>query len=132
MKIQKPPQNVLAHFSGPIPPPEVLSSYNKIDPNLVNRIVSMAEEQSKHRRDLELSDQKEKIRSSKRKDLVINISQFLAFFLTLAFIAMGGTVAILGSSKTGFLFGSLGIASVIISFLYGHEKQKVEKNKQIN
>ena len=35
--------------SGPIPSAEELSKYNKIEPELVNRIVSMAENQQNHR-----------------------------------------------------------------------------------
>lgn len=40
-------------FSGPIPPPELLKQYDEIIPNGANRIITMAENQSAHRIELE-------------------------------------------------------------------------------
>jgi uncharacterized membrane protein len=40
-------------FTGPIPPPEVLLKYNEALPNAAERIVAMAENQLKHRQELE-------------------------------------------------------------------------------
>lgn len=37
-------------FSGPLPPPQVLAQYESILPGSANRILSMAEKQSEHRR----------------------------------------------------------------------------------
>jgi uncharacterized membrane protein len=45
--------HVSGTFSGPLPPPSILAEYNGIDPELVNRIVSMAENQAAHRRSTE-------------------------------------------------------------------------------
>nr|DAR22085.1 MAG TPA: putative membrane protein [Caudoviricetes sp.] len=44
---------VQQHFSGPIPPPEILSGYEQIHPGFADRIISMAEKQSAHRQGLE-------------------------------------------------------------------------------
>jgi uncharacterized membrane protein len=41
------------HFSGPLPPPEILAKYNDALPNGAERIVAMAEGQMKHRQALE-------------------------------------------------------------------------------
>jgi uncharacterized membrane protein len=40
-------------FSGPLPPPEVLASYNEAVPNGADRIVKLTEDQAAHRRRLE-------------------------------------------------------------------------------
>lgn len=40
-------------YQGPIPPPELLSQFDDIIPDGANRIMIMAEEQSKHRREIE-------------------------------------------------------------------------------
>ena len=37
------------HFSGPLPPPEDLERYDKVIPGAAERIISMAEEEMKHR-----------------------------------------------------------------------------------
>ena len=41
------------HFSGPIPPPELLIKYNDALPGGAERIMAMAENQSQHRQQLE-------------------------------------------------------------------------------
>ncbi|MBI2410337.1 MAG: DUF2335 domain-containing protein [Candidatus Kerfeldbacteria bacterium] len=40
-------------FSGPIPPPDVLNDYERIEKGLASRIVNMAEKQSGHRQNIE-------------------------------------------------------------------------------
>ena len=40
-------------FSGPLPPPEVLTGYNDAFPGAAERIVAMAESQSQHRQTIE-------------------------------------------------------------------------------
>ena len=44
------------HYSGPLPPPEMLVQYNGAFPGCAERIVAMAERQSQHRQDLEKTD----------------------------------------------------------------------------
>ena len=40
---------IMKAFSGPLPPPDILRDYEDIQSGLANRIVSMAEEEQKHR-----------------------------------------------------------------------------------
>jgi uncharacterized membrane protein len=40
-------------FTGPLPPPEVLAKYNETVPGLAERIICMAEQQAKHRQQIE-------------------------------------------------------------------------------
>lgn len=40
-------------YSSPLPPPEILSQYEKVQPGLVKKIIEMTEAQGNHRRDLE-------------------------------------------------------------------------------
>ncbi|HEV7488560.1 MAG TPA: DUF2335 domain-containing protein [Thermoanaerobaculia bacterium] len=55
-----------SHFRGPLPPPHVLGQYNQAFPNAAERIVEMAEGQSKHRQDLEKSRMLADINNEKR------------------------------------------------------------------
>lgn len=43
-------------FHGPLPPPEVLRDYGEVIPGLPDKIVEMAENEQKHRHDLEQTD----------------------------------------------------------------------------
>ena len=45
-------QSAIIH-SGPLPSPDILEQYNKIEPGTANRIISMAEKQAEHRQQLE-------------------------------------------------------------------------------
>lgn len=51
MKRNSVPQNIsyTEAFSGPIPPPNLLERYEAITPGAADRILTMAENQSKHR-----------------------------------------------------------------------------------
>ena len=43
-----------SHFSGPLPPPEMLARYEEIVPGVAERIVVVVEEQHRHRMDIEI------------------------------------------------------------------------------
>src|SRR5690242_17849317 len=48
-------QTMVMHHQGPLPDPEALARYGEIIPDGANRIMKMAEEQAKHRIQLESS-----------------------------------------------------------------------------
>jgi uncharacterized membrane protein len=78
-------------FSGPLPAPEVLEHYQRIDPGLVERIVSLAEQEADHRRALERTAIRETSAQVMRGQLY------------------------------GLLIGAIALASVIICALSGAE-----------
>ena len=43
----------IQQFAGPLPPPQVLQEYNRVIPGAAERLLVMAEEPAKHRRELE-------------------------------------------------------------------------------
>ena len=45
--------SAVQYFEGPIPPPQVLKGYEEALPGLADRIVTMAEEEARHRRAIE-------------------------------------------------------------------------------
>lgn len=104
-------------FSGPIPPPELLKQYNEIMQNGADRIVSMAENQSKHRMDLEKSVVTEELKQSKRGQIfgltLVIFCIILAFILS---ITNHETVA-------GILAGST-VVSLATVFVFGKQAQK--------
>lgn len=46
-------QTVSTNYIGPLPPPDMLEHYGRIQPGLVERILCMTEDEARHRRDLE-------------------------------------------------------------------------------
>jgi len=45
--------SAVQYFAGPLPPPQVLEGYNQAVPGLADRIVTMAEDEGRHRREKE-------------------------------------------------------------------------------
>lgn len=80
-----------AVFSGPLPPPEILKQYDEISPGLADRIVSLTENQSRHRQELE----KTVIRTRSRNE---TLGQIFAFILSLG--VMGGSIWLISLGKS--------------------------------
>lgn len=64
---------IRSEFSGPMPPPSILSGYEKILPGAADRILSMAEKQSAHRQKME-----EKMIKTESRDSLLGV--LFAFF----------------------------------------------------
>lgn len=97
-------------FSGPIPPPEVLSDYDNIVENGAERIVRMAEKQSDHRMDLEKFAIKRQITQSGRGQI---------FGFIIALLCIGSTIflALKGYETLAIALGTttvLGLASIFV------------------
>lgn len=109
------------HHSGPIPDPETLERYDSLITNGAERIMVMAEEQSKHRRSLEAQVVKEQTESSKR-------GQIFAALLA-AFLIAAGTWAFTTDHEevSATIFG-VTVVGLVTVFIVGKEQDK--KNLQ--
>ena len=101
-------------FSGPIPPPNIIKGYEEILPGSADRIIAMAENQSKHRQKME----EIKFRSESRDGL---LGIIFAFVLGISCIIVAAIIVILVPKSAGAIFGSLlgitGIGSIIATFI---------------
>ncbi len=101
--------------SGPIPSAEELSKYNKIEPELVNRIVSMAENQQNHR----LNSEKKTIDNQNNN---IKRGQILIFILGI--LGLGSAVAIsITDAYAGSIVG-VGSLAAIAASAFSHLNKK--------
>lgn len=103
-------------FSGPIPPPGILKAYESAFPGAADRIIKMAEEQSKHRQYIE----KKEVDTESRDSLLGILSA----------LAIGGAIIVCGTrivmnvpnisgAIAGTLLNLVGIATIIGTFLKG-------------
>jgi uncharacterized membrane protein len=108
--LKRDPQKVLqvleqaSHFSGPMPPPEVMKGYNEVAKDGAERIFKNWEDQSEHRRDIEKTGQK------------------YALFLAILGLLIGGGTAALGHPITGSVIAgtvmlAIGVPSMITILL---------------
>lgn len=94
-------------FSGPIPPPEALAQYDQIVPGSADRIIQMAENETKHRHSLENTALNATVNETRRGQrygmaigIVVLITSIIALFLgyeTAASVLGGGTLVSLVS-----------------------------------
>jgi uncharacterized membrane protein len=110
-------------FSGPIPHPDLLQKYDQIIPNGADRIVTMAENQSRHRQHLE-------------KWAVIGgtILSYVGVFIAGAialFVSYYGYLLILnGYAIPGTIFSGVGLVGLVSAFIYGTRSRREERERK--
>ena len=111
---------VAESFSGPLPPPSMLSQYNQIVPGAAERIIAMAERQAQHRQNIE----------NKVIDSDIGNSRLgLHYGLIIGLAAViGGTICILsGHEIAGSIIGGTGLTGLVGVFVYGSRQRRKER-----
>lgn len=106
-------------FSGPLPPPSILSEYNKTVEDGAERIMKMAENQSGHRIELEKLAIKEELKQSGR-------GQLFGFILALIGMGIAFGMAYLGNDTVAGIFGTTTIIGLVTVFVIGKKEQKQE------
>lgn len=112
--------SMMVSYSAPLPPPAMFSQYNAVVPNAAERILVMAEEQSKHRHFIE-------------KFLIIGesmkswIGLFFAFLVVVGGMAAGTFLIMSDKEITGLLSMFTPLALVAGIFIY---KETTSKNKE--
>lgn len=96
-----------------LPAPEELARYEKVVPGGAERILEMAEQQSRHRREIEERSVSAEIRGAKLK-------QVLTFVLALATGVLGGVLLITGSELAGLMVLLVDAAAVVGIAIYGN------------
>ena len=114
-------------FSGPLPPPEVLTKYNEALPNAAERILVMAEQQAAHRR----LQEDRVVRGNVRNQLTGSIFAFL-----LGMTAIGGGIYLIAIGKdvtglTAIITALVSLASIFIVGRRGQEKERRQKGNEL-
>jgi uncharacterized membrane protein len=117
-KAQNPPTSLASSitFSGPTPPPQVLEYYERLVPGSAKRFLDEPHLEAEHRRSLERSVVQERIRLSKR-------GQVMAFILASFCIIMGFVAIFYEHDLAGLGAVILSIGSLIGIFLYSRRSQ---------
>ena len=110
-------------YSGPLPPPDILEKFNQIIPNGAERIMVMAEAQSKHRMTLET-----KVLNTDSRNSLLGV--IFAFILGVTSIVTGGTVVFNGQPWPGTILGSAGLVGLVSTFIYGTRERKKERENK--
>jgi uncharacterized membrane protein len=98
-------------YTGPIPEPEALAEYERINSGLANRIVTMAEKEQGHRHRIE----------NRRNWAQISITllgQILGFLISVLTIGIGGLLLYNDKQLGGFVSLVSGVVMLAGAFIY--------------
>ena len=112
-------QSTEISFRGPIPPPEILAGYEGVIEGSADRILTMAEEQSKHRKKLE----EIVIRGGSRNQV---LGMIFAFILSLVIVGSGALLIYHDKSLEGLSLIVADVVALAAVFLYGKNVQRKE------
>ncbi|MGD0060844.1 MAG: DUF2335 domain-containing protein [Verrucomicrobiia bacterium] len=104
---------------GPLPDPDDLAKYGQIIPEGADRIMRMAEDQSKHRIAIEttvINSQQIQSRRGQVFGLIIGIFGIIA----------GAVVALLGHDAVGGVIAGTTVVSLVVAFVTGRRVQQKE------
>lgn len=117
---QQPPQNSQSlqvtaqhvEFQGPIPPPEILSKYDLVQPGFAERIVKMAEAEQQHRHTIETTVVSESFVEAKR-------GQLYGLLIGIIAIIAGALASVAGAPIPGAIIGGGGVIGLVSVFVLG-------------
>ncbi len=112
-------------FRGPIPPPNIISGYEKILPGAADRILTMAEKQSEHRQTME----RKMIEAEARDSLLGVMSGFtLGAGCVVAAIVMAIVYPQSAGVISGAVLGSTGVASIAATAIKSTRRNRKNDN----
>lgn len=109
-------QSKSIHFSGPIPPPDILERYDQISPGSAERILAMAEQEAEHTSKIESTLVQQRGRE-------VFLGQIFGFSIGIISIAAGAYIVISGHPVSGAVIGSVGVVGLVSAFIMGREQK---------
>lgn len=106
-------------YAGPLAHPRIVAGYERYLPGSTDRILAMAEEQQRHRVQMEDRGQQAAIERDKR-------GMNRGFVLALVLMLLSAFALYLGSDLVGFGFVATSIVSLAGVFLYSHHSTRQE------
>jgi uncharacterized membrane protein len=110
--------------AGPIPPPEILRGYEEASAGAANRIITMAEDQGRHRREMEKLALEMHREAIKAQFTEARFGQCFAFTVSAISLVLGAVVVIEGHTVPGSLFGLMGLGGIVSSFIRGRSSEE--------
>lgn len=110
------------HFRGPIPDPDSLARYDEIEAGLASRLVKMAEDESVHRRSLEVKHMDAQIHDLDAIRSEARLGQVFALAIGLVAIGCGTYAAVNDSAWAGGFIGTGGVIGLVTVFIKGRSQ----------
>jgi uncharacterized membrane protein len=114
-----------SRFQGPLPPPQVLDHYDKIIPGSAERIISMWENQVRHRQELEMKVIASDIKQS-------HFGSILGFIIAMSAIGSGTFLAYIGRPTEGIAAIISALVGLVGVYGWGSYQRRKERDTRIN
>ncbi len=115
-----------SRVSGPLPHPDFAEKYEALCPGALDRLLTMVEKQSDHRRSMESLSVQAQIKDMADDRLERRRGQIFGLIIALAFIFVGGGASIFASNTAGQIvgavFGGTGVIGLVSLFVIGRDK----------
>ena len=126
--------SVETSFAGPLPPPGLLKGYEEACPGAARIIISLAETQGEHRREIEKKMSDASVEAMHRQYDEARMGQICALIVALAFIGAGVYVAISGHPWPGALLGvggggGLVLQAIVTTFVRGRNQPEDDSSQ---
>jgi uncharacterized membrane protein len=117
-------QHTTEFMAGPIPPPYILAEYDHILQGSAERILKMAEDQSKHRQSLEKW-------AVKGGTILSFFGVICALIIALVTIYFGSKLILADYQISGTLFAGAGLTGLVTAFIYGTRSRRQERLEKL-
>lgn len=107
-------------FSGPLPPPEIISDYEKILPGGAERIFAMAEKEQVHRHSMDSLAVNGAIRKDKR-------GQWMGFSIAIIILAIASVFAWKGNTTFAGTLIAIDLLGLVSVFVLGRQPSNSEE-----
>jgi uncharacterized membrane protein len=104
-----------SYFSGPLPDPETFGAYEAVYPGVAKSIVEMAMRNQRHRIDVD----RQNLRQDRKLANTARLSLILTWTAVMSLVAAGTYLGANGQPILGGIFGTAGIAPVLIVLIKG-------------
>ena len=103
-------------YMGPVPSPDIIKEFGEIDPSFPNRLITLAENEAKHRQ-AEVAANNKVIRQEIRSDAIVRfVSPFMAYSIVIIALYLTYYAFSRGLQWGGALIGLPSVAVVITVF----------------
>jgi len=114
-------QVVQEAYSGPLPHPAILQQYNKIVPGAAERILEMAEQNAKHRRNLQFA-------ALKAQKSEIRIGQLFGFGIGISALSTSIVAMYFGFPAVAGIIGGTTVVGLVTVFVIGRSSSRSSPN----
>ena len=112
------------HFSGPLPPPEILGLYNAVVPGMAERLLTAFEAQQAHRHQLELETVRNGIWRSRN-------GLWCGLAVALGALIVAGAAIVTRQQIAGAIIGGGTLVGIVTLFVTGQRSQRKERDARI-